>query len=57
MSKYRVRLVELTFYSLLVTWYTKRFNIQEFYNLPTLYLRVCVLYLSQNKQRLVPLTS
>jgi len=38
------------FYSLLVT-----FNIQEFYALPTLYL--CVLYLSENKQRLVPLTA
>ena len=30
-------------------------NIQQLYALPTLYL--CVLYLSQNKQRLVPLTS
>jgi hypothetical protein len=30
------------------------FNIQQLYVLPTLYL--CVLYLSQNKQRLVPLT-
>ena len=33
----------------------QRFNIQQFYVLPTLYL--CVLYLSENKQRLVPLTS
>ena len=33
----------------------QQFNIQQFYSLPTLYL--CVLYLSQNKQRLVPLTS
>jgi len=32
----------------------KDFNIQQLYALPTLYL--CVLYLSQNKQRLVPLT-
>jgi len=32
-----------------------RFNIQQLYALPTLYL--CVLYLSQNKQRLVPLTA
>jgi hypothetical protein len=32
-----------------------QFNIQQLYVLPTLYL--CVLYLSQNKQRLVPLTS
>ena len=30
-------------------------HIQEFYILPTLYL--CVLYLSENKQRLVPLTA
>jgi hypothetical protein len=32
-----------------------QFNIQQLYTLPTLYL--CVLYLSENKQRLVPLTS
>ena len=32
-----------------------QFNIQQFYALPTLYL--CVLYLSENKQRLVPLTA
>jgi len=32
----------------------QQFNIQQFYALPTLYL--CVLYLSKNKQRLVPLT-
>ena len=31
------------------------FNIQQMYALPTLYL--CVLYLSENKQRLVPLTA
>ena len=31
-----------------------QFNIQQLYALPTLYLRV--LYLSKNKQRLVPLT-
>jgi len=30
-------------------------NIQQMYVLPTLYL--CVLYLSQNEQRLVPLTA
>jgi len=29
-------------------------NIHQLYALPTLYL--CVLYLSENKQRLVPLT-
>jgi len=33
----------------------QQFNIQEFYALPTLYLRV--LYLSEDKQRLVPLTA
>ena len=31
----------------------QQFNIQQLYILPTLYL--CVLYLSENKQRLVPL--
>jgi len=30
----------------------QQFNSQQLYALPTLYL--CVLYLSQNKQRLVP---
>ena len=33
----------------------QRFNIQQLYVLPTLYL--CVLYLSENKQRLVTLTA
>ena len=33
----------------------QQFNIQQPYALPTLYL--CVLYLSENKQRLVPLTA
>ena len=32
-----------------------KFNIQQLYVLPTLYL--CVLYLPENKQRLVPLTA
>ena len=32
-----------------------QFNIQQLYVQPTLYL--CVLYLSENKQRLVPLTT
>jgi len=32
-----------------------QFNIQQLYATPTLYL--CVLYLSENKQRLVPLTA
>ena len=40
-----------------LTGYVKKqqFNIQQLYVLPTLYL--CVLYLSENKQRLVPLTA
>ena len=33
----------------------QQFNIQQLYVLPTLYL--CVLYLSENKQRFVPLTT
>ena len=33
----------------------QQFNIQQLYVLPTLYL--CVLYVSENKQRLVPLTA
>ena len=33
----------------------QQFNIQQSYVLPTLYL--CVLYLSENKQRLVSLTA
>ena len=33
----------------------QQFNILESYAVPTLYL--CVLYLSENKQRLVPLTA
>ena len=33
----------------------QQFNIQQLYALPTLYL--CVLYLSEKKQRLVPLIS
>ena len=33
----------------------QQFNIQQLYALPTLYL--CELYLSENKQRLVPLTA
>jgi hypothetical protein len=32
----------------------QQFNIQQLYALPTLYL--CVLYLSENKQRFVPFT-
>ena len=33
----------------------QQFNIQQLYVPPSLYL--CVLYLSENKQRLVPLTA
>ena len=33
----------------------QKFNIQQLYVLPTLYL--CVLYLSENKQRIAPLTA
>ena len=33
----------------------QQFNIQQLYVLPTVYL--CVLYLSGNKQRIVPLTA
>ena len=33
----------------------QQFNIRQLYVLPTLYL--CVLYLAENKQRLVPLTA
>ena len=33
----------------------QQFNIQQLYALPTLYL--CVLYLSENRQRLVSLTA
>ena len=33
----------------------QQINIQQMYALPALYL--CVLYLSENKQRLVPLTA
>ena len=33
----------------------QQFNIQQLYALPSLYL--CVFYLSQNKQRLVPFTA
>ena len=46
-----VKNMYLIVYSLLVKWYNNRFNIQQLYALPTLYL--CVLYLSENKQQLV----
>jgi len=49
--------VDQTFNLLNPTGYVmhQQFNIQQLYALPTLYL--CVLYLSQYKQRLVPLTA
>jgi hypothetical protein len=43
----------LTFQSLMVTWYTNRFKNQQLYVMPTLHL--CILYLSDHKQRLMPL--
>ena len=45
----------LTFKSLAVSLRTSGFNIQKFYVMLT--LRLCVLYGSQNKQRLLPYTS
>jgi hypothetical protein len=47
----------VTFYLLKPTghYMYHQFNIQQLYVLPTQYL--CVLYLSENKQRLVPLTA
>ena len=48
--KRRVNLLKTTGYVM-----HQQFNIQQLYVLPTLYL--CVLYLSENKQRLVPLIS
>jgi hypothetical protein len=48
---------EITFNLLKPTGHVmhQQFNIQQLYVLPTLYL--CVLYLSENKQRLVPLAA
>ena len=46
----RLNLLKLTGYVMY-----QQFNIQQLYVLPTLYL--CVLYLSENKQRLVPFTA
>jgi len=50
-------LVRLIVYLLMPTGHVthQQFNIQQLYVLPTLYL--CVLYLSEKKQRLVPLTA
>ena len=50
--------LDVTYFNLLKpTGYVMhhQFSIQQLYALPTLYL--CVLYLSENKQRLVPLTA
>jgi hypothetical protein len=49
MLYYGLRLLEiiLTFYSLPVMWCTNRFNIQQLYVLPTLYLCICI-YLRTN---------
>ena len=47
-----------TFFKLLKStghYMYRQYNIQQLYGLPTLYW--CVLYLSENKQRLVPLTA
>ena len=56
-EQYRVERKGLQFNLLKPTGYVmhQRFNIQQLYALPTLYL--CVLYLSENKQRLVPITA
>ena len=48
--KYKIKLLNPTGYVM-----HHQFNIQQLYALPTLYL--CVLYLSENKLRLVPLTA
>ena len=63
LTRKMLRLVECTFIRLVSINLLKptghvmhqQFNIQQLYALPTLYL--CVLYLSENKQRLVPLTA
>jgi len=49
-SKLMINLLKPTGYMM-----HQQFNIQQLYTLPVLYL--CVLYLSENKQRLVPLTA
>ena len=49
-SIYHINLLKPTGYVM-----HQQFNIQQLYALPTLYL--CVLYLSENKQRLLPLIS
>ena len=49
-AKWLINLLNSTGYVM-----NQQFNIQQLYVLPTLYL--CVLYLSENKQRLVPITA
>jgi len=49
-SKVRINLLKPTCYVM-----HQQFDIQQLHTLPTLYL--CVLYLSENKQLLVPLTA
>ena len=49
-NKFDINLLKPTGYLM-----QQQFNIQQLYAVPTLYL--CVLYLSENKQRLVPLTA
>jgi len=48
--QYHVNLLKTTGYVM-----HQQFNIQQLYALPTLYL--CVLYLPENKEQLVPLTA
>ena len=54
---FRVNCLQATFNLLKPTGHVmhQQFNIQQLYVLPTLYL--CVLCLSENKQRIVPLTA
>ena len=56
-KKTRLKQYTDSFYPLKPTGHVmhQQFNIQQLYVLPTLCL--CVLYLSENKQRLVPLTA
>jgi len=56
-QKFNTVLFKVTFNHLKPTGYVmhQQFNIQQLYALSTLYL--CVLYLSEKKKRLVPLTA
>jgi hypothetical protein len=56
-NDYSATLLENIYWPLKPTGYVlhHQFGIQQQYALPTLYL--CVLYLSENKQRIVPLTA